>query len=240
MNEGEPGNTIIQINVCGTLYQCLKILIVSHSNTLLAMLLRHHDAKDSPLFINRDPKMFRWILYWYITGILIDAETVKVPKPIWDAEIDYFQLVSSSLSSLSRKRIYSLTHELSGNAESHFKKLEGVRQERRIKYGLLLTYMMDKQPLDMGDVTSYSFIMAEGSQKPITFSELYDVNVRIRPSWLHIYFEEFQEYCAEVGFRVKETQFISACTGGHGFPPATFVRLSTQHALITVEFKALL
>jgi hypothetical protein len=203
------------------------------------MLLRHHDVKDSPLFINRDPKMFRWILYWYITGILIDAETVKVPKPIWDAEIDYFQLVSSS-SSLSKKRIYSFTHELVGKAESHFAKLEGARQERRIKYGLLLTYMMDNQPLDTGDVTSYSFIMAEGCQKPIAFSELYDVNVRIRPSWLNLYFEEFKAYCAEVGFEVKEKQFTSACTGRHEFPPAKFVHLSTQHALITVEFKALL
>ena len=53
----------IVLNVGGTKFVTSKSTINSWQDTFLTMLLKHQNQHE--IFIDRDPKLFRWILYWY-------------------------------------------------------------------------------------------------------------------------------------------------------------------------------
>ena len=229
---------IVKINVCGTTYECRKTVIESHEDTLLAMLLRHYDKdKEESLFVQRDPKMFRWILYWYTTGILVEADTVKVPKEVWDEEVRYYALFSPVVEE-SKKRIRDESHELAQKAIEQFAKMEKAYQERRKYYGHLLSYMMDKQQLDNNGWSHYTFIAAEQHQRQFSFPDAYDVNVRINPNWLKQNFEEFKQYAADVGFQVIDSYYSDRRVSHYYlYPPASYMHVKTQHCCITIAMR---
>jgi hypothetical protein len=58
---------------------------------LLNMLVRQR-APGAEIFIDREPLLFRWILYVYRTNIVPDCSTVGVSETIWNAELCYFGL----------------------------------------------------------------------------------------------------------------------------------------------------
>jgi len=232
---------IVKINVCGTTYECRKTVIESHEDTLLAMLLKHYDKdKKESLFVQRDPKMFRWILYWYTTGILVEADTVKVHKEVWDEELRYYALFppTDMENQESKKRIRDESHELRQKAIEHFGMMGKAYQERRVTYGHLLSYMMDKKELYNTIWSHFTFIAPEGHQKQFTFPDAYDVNVRINPSWLKQNFEEFRQYSADVGFEVVESHYSDIrINHNHRYPPASCMHVTTQHCVITVAIR---
>jgi len=238
----EGWDDIVKINVCGTLYECRKTVIESHEDTLLAMLLKHYDKdKKESLFVQRDPKMFRWILYWYTTGILVEADTVKVPKEVWDEELRYYALFppTDMENQESKKRIRDESHELRQKAIEQFGKMEKACQERRTHYGHLLSYMMDKQQLDNNGWSYYTFIGADSYQRQFSFPDAYDVNVRINPTWLKHNFKEFRDYCADVGFEVSESDYSDRrVLHNYRYPPSLCMHVTTQHCCITIAFKA--
>jgi hypothetical protein len=209
-------------------------VIESHEDTLLAMLLRHYDKdKEESLFVQRDPKMFRWILYWYTTGILVEADTVKVPKEVWDEEVRYYALFSPVVEE-SKKRIRDESHELAQKAIEQFGKMEKAYQKRRKYYGHLLTYMMDKQQLDNNGWSHYTFISAD----TLSYPDAYDKRVRINASWLEHNFKEFSNYCADVGFKVKKGYYSPGRVDeSYVHPPASCMYVTTRHACLYVSFK---
>lgn len=52
-------------NVSGKRFESSISSIELHPDTLLGMLLRRKTDDMFEIFIDRDSKMFRWILYWY-------------------------------------------------------------------------------------------------------------------------------------------------------------------------------
>ncbi len=54
---------VLILNVGGTKFVTSQSTINCWQDTFLTMLLKHHNQQE--IFIDRDPKLFRWILYWY-------------------------------------------------------------------------------------------------------------------------------------------------------------------------------
>lgn len=69
---------IITFDVSGKIYKASETVFDKHPDSVLSMLVRRHTQKEVPLFLNRDQKMFRWILNFYQTDVLVDHNTVGV------------------------------------------------------------------------------------------------------------------------------------------------------------------
>ena len=78
----------IVFDVGGKIYKTSKSTIELWPTTLLGMLVRQNNSNE--IFIDRDQHMFRWILLWYRTSILVDHMAVGVPEVVWDAELDFY------------------------------------------------------------------------------------------------------------------------------------------------------
>ena len=83
---------IITYNVSGKCYQISRTLIEQQDKSLLYILLKEKERNndESDIFIDRDYKMFRWILHYVRTGDMIDHRTVKVPLYVWQKEFTYY------------------------------------------------------------------------------------------------------------------------------------------------------
>lgn len=241
---------LVEFNICGTRYQSRRSVIEAQPHSMLAMLLRHptnnESLRDSSIFIQRDPLIFRWILYWYSTGILVSEQTVGVPKEVWDHELDYYAIFPGKEEQKveeTKKRIRDESHELANKAVEHLVKLDQeidkAREERRGVYKNLLAYMMDNQVLEERATTGFDFIAAEDSQRTFFYPSSFDVRARVNPSWLNKWFDEFEQYCADVGFSAKKGSYSNQTTANHTYYPACDVHIRTGHAHIHVSFKAL-
>lgn len=239
---------LVTINVCGKLYQSRRSVIEAQPHSMLAMLLRHPIPPEG-LFVQRDPKLFRWILYWYSTGILVDETTAGVPKEVWDHELDYYVLFPSEKEEKTadaRKRIRNESHELANKATEHLVKLEQAideaRAERRALYANVLKYMMDNQVLKEGVYTGFDFVGTLNGKTDIAFTDGYPENIRkATPSFLKKNGIEFEEYCKEVGFEaVVKNYHGSTIQRTYKYEPARHARHNgVNHERIHISFRAL-
>lgn len=238
---------LVEFNVCGTRYQSRRSVIEAQPHSMLAMLLRHPESAqpDGSFFVQRDPLMFRWILYWYSSGILVNEETADVPKEVWDYELDYYALSppKSAAEQNAKKRIRDESHELAAKAAQHLVKLEqkidADRENRKKMYCQLLDYMMDGQALKEGVYTGFDFIGCEEDQKMFLYPSSYDTRARVKPSWINNWFDEFAEYCLDVGFVVVKGYYTEMTTSSsYKFSPAKYTTVKTGHSQIHLSFKA--
>lgn len=88
------GEERLTFNVGGKTYQTCVSTIEAQGNgfDLLNMLVRHR--KEEEIFIDRDQDLFRWILHYYRTGVIVSCEVSGVAQEIWDGEIDFFGLIA--------------------------------------------------------------------------------------------------------------------------------------------------
>lgn len=235
----------ITFNVSGKRFETTTTSIEMHTDTMLGMLLRHKSEDDYEIFIDRDSKMFRWILYWYRTGILVDHTTVKVPHEVWLHELSYYgigeqeQSAATCLGEMSpkRRKLLEAEDELRQKAIALAEKSNQVSDEetvnRRELYNKIVKYMIEN--IIPGDNNTYfDFVgFATGhSLQPYP----YNYPIRFNPAWLKYWFEsEFKVFCASIGFDVKLIAYDPGSTKRkYRYAPGSLTDFRTKHASIRV------
>lgn len=220
MEEGFSKRIIF--NVCGTRYECSVSVIESKPDTMLAMLLRHRKEGEGEVFIQGDPLMFRWILYYYTSDILVDETTVGVPKEVWDREIEYYTLVSKKEEEeSSKKRPIGISidenHELALFAKKHLSETQSKEEEKRKKRFLLykdiLEYSIPRLSENKNAKTCYEFIGRSSNQKRFAYPYLYPDSLKeVDFTELVDHFLEFIEYSDGIGFVLTKESYYPSTT----------------------------
>jgi hypothetical protein len=83
----------VKFNVGGKIYftslATIELMKIFTGGTdLLNMLVKNN--KNGEIFIDRDHKLFRWILNAYRTSVLVDYKTANVPQEVWEMELDFY------------------------------------------------------------------------------------------------------------------------------------------------------
>lgn len=256
MNE-ETAQSIVRINVGGKPYQTTRSTFDGWDNTMMAMLMRHHHNQE--LFIDRDSKMFRWILHWYRTGVLVDHTTVQVPQEVWQHELQFYGIHEEDLQKaeqqggqslgemqLKRRKLDEQEQILSEKAEKAIAASKTSNDEAELKrqqiYGTILTYMIEH--LDhsiLNSNTNFCFVGAAHPSGPmIQYPASYDVRARFNPVWLNFWFKkEFVEHCARFGFTVKIISHQTRTTKRRfEYKPASLTDIGQIHSFITIQIEA--
>jgi hypothetical protein len=242
----------ITFNVCGTRYETMTTPIEDRPETRLAMLMRHatdEEKRTQTIFVQGDPEMFRWILYWYTSGgILVSHETVGVPKEVWDHEIRYYALFEKEEEKEEADRKRKLPpideeHELASRAKAHMayaaQKVDEARTKRQDVYRRLLEYMIDHRDVREKRATRYDFINYTRYQRSFDWGN-YPVEIRgIDLLDVDTFWSEFSEYCEAVGFVVKKEWFRDDVSGNSSYPPGNCIALRTKHQNLNITFSVL-
>ena len=84
-----PSGRVV-FNVSGKLYETTRATLEKFPDSMLMALLRNVDTTSSdPIFIDRDAKLFRWILECH-RRVIVTCKDVGVSSRLWDEELDYF------------------------------------------------------------------------------------------------------------------------------------------------------
>lgn len=90
---------VVEFNVGGRLFSTRRATLDAlHPDGLLSMLVRQKPQdSNSPIFIDRNPKLFRWILHLYqepSTFNSLTHRTVGVEADVWARELIYYGLAT--------------------------------------------------------------------------------------------------------------------------------------------------
>lgn len=212
----------VTFNVCGKRWESVISVIESKPDTMLAMLLRRNESHQGEIFLQGDPAMFRWILYYYTTDILVSHDTVGVPKEVWDREIEYYSLFS--LEEESKKRpLVDESHELASLAKKQMAEINAKDDEkseaRRKIYKTLLEYMMEHMNKTKDIRTVYAFFGKSPKQKPIDWPRDYPEKLRgIDFGDINRHMQEFVEYCGKTGFKLTKLTYEPSHMGKPAYP----------------------
>jgi hypothetical protein len=214
----------VVFNVCGTRYESAVSVIESKPHSMLAMLLRHQEEKEEKeIFVQGDPIMFRWILYYYTSDILVSEATVGVPKEVWDREIDFYVLLEkeekSPVGSLKRPLGVEIDeqHELASLAKKHMintNALEEALLAKRTKiYKDILEHIIPRLSKKKDDMTYAEFIGRSSTQKQFAYPLDYPYSLmHIDFNDIDNHFDEFVEYAAKIGFTLTKESYFSSTT----------------------------
>lgn len=203
----------VTFNVCGKRYETTRAIIEDKPDTMLAMLLRNQPPSETEIFVQSDSLMFRWILYYYTSNILVEHDTVGVPKEVWDRELEYYSLFSAEEKEEedTRKRmpIVDESHELASLAKKRLRVIndndDASQTKRRDIYKAHLEYMLNHMQSTKDVQTGFAFIGRNASQKLIDWPYDYPKSLRdIDYDLINAHFDEFVEYCKQIGFKLQK------------------------------------
>lgn len=236
----------VTINVCGKRYETSRSVLEDKPDTMLAMLLRNQSTEEKEIFVQSDPRMFRWILYYYTSGILVEHDTVGVPKEVWDRELEYYSLFSAEeKKETTHKRLPPVdeSHELASLAKKHLAVIhdrdDAMRAQRRSIYKLLLEHMMTHMHHTKNVRSGFSYIGKDSSQKAVDWPTSYPYELR-NIDFMHInaHFDEFEEYGKQVGFMIEKISY-HPCHMGKPKYPICEGHVKTQHQCMTFAISQL-
>lgn len=239
----------VVFNVCGTKYETNTSVIESKPDTTLAMLLRNRDLsslQSGEIFIQSDPQIFRWILYWYTTDILVNEGTVGVPKEVWDREIEYYSLFSreekeeEEKEEEKKRKIPPIDedHELASLAKKRIEAInardEAAELARKEIYKALVEYMMRYMNMSKDIQTGFAFIGKGPNHKPIDWPWDYPDNLKdINFDNIDEHFEEFVQYCKQIGFKLEKIHYDKSHKGKPKYS-VTQGHVKTVHQAMTL------
>jgi len=127
----EPQRVIL--NVGGTKFETLVETITRFGkDTMLSAMLSFHSETKSEYFIDRDPEIFRHILNWYRTGMLLCPQ--GVPAKLMEQELEYYGIPKEQMRvyqkqfTLAGKRVWSCKScgiHLADHRDIHSKNFNG-------------------------------------------------------------------------------------------------------------------
>jgi hypothetical protein len=237
----------VTFNVCGTRYETNRSVLEDKPDTMLAMLLRNQSPEEKEIFVQSDPRMFRWILYYYTSGILVEYDTVGVPKEVWDRELEYYSLFSAEEKKEedTRKRVPPVdeSHELASLAKKHLTAIttndDAKKEKRHAIYKILLEFMMSRMRHTKDIRTGFDFVGKGPSQKPIDWPYDYPQQLRdINFKDIDAHFDEFEEYAKPIGFALQRILYRPSHMGKAKHPISKGY-VKTQHQLMSISIEML-
>lgn len=238
-------NNRVCLDLQGTHYVTTKESLIENApDGMLAMLMKHPTGKTTkdgvPMwFINRDAKMFRWILVALTTGRVVEHDTVRVPKVVWDTEIDYYGLFDTPLVPAERKRQRSENKELDESVKRHRERLD--QEERKLiaareqVYKVVFEYMMET--MNAEGATRWDFVTPntqKGDFYPIKYPQQLRT-VKLKNLWLHK--DEFVAFVQPFGFKLTIHDHHECSTLKRYFPPASYCELRCGHEELRVTLE---
>lgn len=192
------------------------------------------------LFIDRDGKTFRWILYWYRTQILVDHNAVKVPLELWEAELRFYgigeqEMTNAGVQTLgdmspTKRKLSEEEHNLSAKVaktiENEAFKKEQEASERRGWYAKIVDYMVDNY--NKSGTATFQFVGA-----PVVHV---DPRTAFNPAWLTYWWNrEFHQYCKNLGINVSHMFRDSTVRKNYDFEPAKSCSpIAVKHCMLQV------
>lgn len=224
----------LKINVGGTHYETSYSTIQSRPGTMLDMLLSRH-VEGEELFIDRDGEMFRWILYWYRTGIIVDHKIVGIPIDLWNAELDYYQVrlekdADNDYEMTDKKR--RILSDVEQAREKINDKEEENRKSRYTAYQNIVAYMIDNS----GGQRTNTFEFIGALQKNV-YDSNYPNDVRYT-NFLFVktcFESEFKPFCKELGLNVKLIWYKEESMGKATYPPGRNSSFPYKHDSLAIE-----
>jgi hypothetical protein len=211
---------MITFNVGGKLYTTTLVtleLMVSRTNgdDLLNMLVRQSGDNNDVIFIDRDHKLFRWILYAYREGVILKHSDIGVPKSVWDGEINFYGIkpmppspkkvkvhhhhTSSQQNEIEQELISNYKEHVEDRRQAKKQNTKKAKEEynsRKPMYLNLLRYLCNSSSGSIMVVKT-----GEGKNGPYIPSSARTINgIEYDPLWLKNNFKEFQEYATSLGY----------------------------------------
>ena len=96
MEERHGGSRPVNINVGGTMFTVNPSTVMQYPDTMLGSMLSERwntddgDKDRDPIFVDRDPVLFRYILGFYRNGKIVIPCTITIAEVF--AEVEYFAL----------------------------------------------------------------------------------------------------------------------------------------------------
>lgn len=234
----ESGRLII--NVGGTRFETTLATIASKPDTMVEMLLKHHVSGEE-LFIDRNPRLFEWVLYWYRTGVLVDHTTVGVPQEVWDLELDFYLVKVDEAECLGemepkKRKLAEKDNELLQKAQQVKQKLsaeeEKNKESRRQSFQHMITYVLDQ----MGTDRSKTFEFVAEKDRRNIFPLNYPGNLRFgNVGFINAWFHELKELGKEIGLDITKVDYNPKKMGySYLYPPAKLTEFRCKHESIRI------
>lgn len=237
---------IISFNIGGRIFQTTKSTIESRPDTLLSMLYRHNTTNED-IFIDRDPKLFRWILYYYRTGALVDYKVVGIPSELWEDEKNFYQVTPPPIEEEEEEKgekrkptVLDTELHLLEKAQKVAKQnefaMDSQKLDRRTHYARIFGYMLDNINISQAS-TIFDFIGKAESRDNYTGS--YGGPIAFNPPWLAYWFDsEFVPFCKALGYKVNKVFYTKGTTSRkYGFQPAKNTDEGKLHSHIQIKIK---
>jgi hypothetical protein len=218
--------SIVTFNVGGVIYKTsvstIDIMSASTNGTdLLGMLVRQNgNNAQSEIFIDRDHKLFRWILYAYRENIVPTHTDVRVSKEIWNKELAFYGIdkigITEKPAGINQKKesttlplpqsviemeqqIKSISNNyISRMKENHKKQkinIENGYESRRPLYANLLLYLTTR--------SSNAIFVIVGKNGPVIPEGARTINTIVyNPIWVYKYKSEIQTYADSLGYKI--------------------------------------
>ncbi len=239
----------VAINVGGKLYHTGKETLELYPDTLIGMLYRQRAPDNTdPIFVDRDHKLFRWILYWHRTGILLDHNAANVPLEVWNDELSFYGITTDGAATkplgdaMPKKRkllaeeqaLREKAQKIAGDYEQN---LSNRQLERRREYARFFDWFLTHFNKD-GDygLTGFDFVgKAEGKSY---YAGNYGCDLNLEPVWLKEWFSEFAAFCADMGYIAKCASYSgSTTTRKYKFTPASRANVpGSLHSTMQIHF----
>lgn len=265
--------TIITFNVGGKRYQVNDGTILNNRNIkdieLLPMLVKQHIQNVShphladntatnnnttnntnEIFIDRDHKLFRWILYIYRYDIIPTYNMVGISENMWNNELDYFglneephividqennvpkdRLINESsdpqeqrLINLYNKRIIKLEAE----KKEEMKRKDDEFNINKPRYLRLLTEMLERGSLCFIDAKQGPHISVSGRK-------IKDFDFVYSPEWIHNHKNDINTYAKSLGYQVDVKYFEQDNSTSYDLYPANTVGGLTKHYKLSAK-----
>jgi hypothetical protein len=254
--------TIITFNVGGKRFQVNETTIINSifakETDLLSMLLRNHKKFSDEnlgeisigrnlgeIFIDRDPKIFRWILYVYRCDDVVTHKTVGISKEMWDKELNYFGLYEFVVeeddtiqSNVKRKTDNTNEQEL---IDAYYEHLSKKHKNNITKVDKQNEAYNSRKPKFLNLITSmYNYgkltFVKRGSNGPyINLQKITNLDYEYDPEWIYQYKKEINDYANTLGYSVDISPLcLIDNTLKYAYPPASNIQTLTRHHKISV------
>jgi hypothetical protein len=229
------------INVGGTRFETSLSTIESKPDTMIEMLLKHH-VPGEELFVDRSPRLFEWVLYWYRTGVLVDHVTVGVPQEVWDLELDFYLVKIDEAECLGemepkkRKLVEqenTLLHKAAELKEKLSAEEEKNKQSRRESFQHMIAYILDSMGKDRQK--NFEFVAPKDARN--RFPQEYPASLRFgNVGFISAWFSEFEELCKDIGLVVTKISYEASKMGySYACPPASCTEFRCKHESLKIS-----
>ncbi|KAF4705979.1 Serine/threonine-protein phosphatase 2A activator, partial [Perkinsus olseni] len=111
--EDSSSSPLISFNVGGRIFQLAKSTLDKYPSTVLAVTVSDRWTNGdvtSPIFLDRNPEAFAFVLDWYRNGRIVLPRNCPVSKAAVQMEVEYFGLPRDTEVELERLSFAEVTH----------------------------------------------------------------------------------------------------------------------------------